>query len=202
MFRPILAATLSLALAFPAAHPAMADDAEDVAKVLGGLAALYILSQAINTQSDRRAEPVRRVESVRRAPVFTPTIRQRQQGNLHWNGRYWEQRPTIRQLQEGRLRREGHDWVQRPTIRQQHRHRQDLRRDVRILPDSCYREFDTRRGVVAGYGARCMQNRVARPGILPPQCIRQVRTDRDGTRNLYGPRCLRQQGWSPRTARR
>lgn len=198
MFRSILAATLTLALVLPAARPALANDAEDVAKIVGGLAALYILSQAIENRNDRR---VRQAEPVRRAPTYTPSIQQRQRGNLYWDGRNWVQRPTIRQRQQGNLHWNGRNWVERPTIRQQNENRLHRDRHVRIIPEQCYREFDTRRGVVAGYGARCLQNRVARPGILPPQCIRQIRTDR-GIRNLYGPRCLRQQGWSPRTARR
>ncbi|CTQ49225.1 hypothetical protein [Jannaschia donghaensis] len=74
-------------------------------------------------------------------------------------------------------------------------------RQVRVLPANCYRTFDTRRGPVRGYGARCMQRTVARPGSLPPQCITQIRTDR-GTRNLYDARCMRRAGWTSRTARR
>ncbi|WP_179381093.1 hypothetical protein [Jannaschia marina] len=79
--------------------------------------------------------------------------------------------------------------------------RDDRRARQKVLPDRCFRTFDTRRGVVRGYGARCMQRHVARPGSLPPQCIRQVRTDR-GTRNLYTPRCMRRAGWTSRAARR
>ncbi|MEM7490923.1 MAG: hypothetical protein AAF390_17545 [Pseudomonadota bacterium] len=178
MFRSILAATLSLALALPAATtPARADvDAEDVAKVLGGLAALYVLSRTLDNRTTRRNERV--VAPVRRAPIYgQPTYTQ-----------------PIRRAPVHSAR---------PILRQDRHHRRDDRfhRDVRLLPDQCYREVDTRRGIVAGYGARCMQNRVARPGLLPPGCIVQVRTDR-GTRNLYEPRCLRQAGWSPRTARR
>ncbi|MEM8824012.1 MAG: hypothetical protein AAGF30_10420 [Pseudomonadota bacterium] len=165
MFRSFLAATLSVALALPAVTaPAHANpDAEDIAKVLGGLAALYVLSRALE---NRNVQNNRVIAPVRRAPVYTAPTRHRD-------------------LNRGRI----------------HHPRDRFDRNVRIIPDSCYREVDTRRGVVAGYGARCMQNRVARPGILPPQCIRQVQTVR-GPRNLYSPRCLRQQGWSPRTARR
>ena len=72
---------------------------------------------------------------------------------------------------------------------------------MKILPERCFRSFETRRGTVRGYGARCMQNAVARPGLLPPQCIEQIRTVR-GPRNLYRARCLRRDGWAPRTARR
>ncbi|MEM7711741.1 MAG: hypothetical protein AAF264_13550 [Pseudomonadota bacterium] len=169
MIRSILAATLSLALALPAAPPARAADAEDLAKIVGGLAALYVLKEVIENQ--RRTD--NRIGTVRRAPVYQPPIRRPHV----YNAPVHSDRPVRRQ------------------------HDRFGRHDVRLLPDRCYREVETRRGVVAGYGARCLQNRVARPGLLPPDCVRQVRTDR-GLRNLYGPRCLRQQGWSPRTARR
>lgn len=176
MFRSILAATLSIGLALPAATPAQAGDAEDVAKIVGGIAALYILSQALENRNDRN---VRRVAPVQRAQTYSPHVRLREPERfLHQR----ERRGII-------------------TSTRPHQRPDRFRHDVRLIPDQCYREIDTRRGVVAGYSARCMQNRVARPGILPSQCISQVRTDR-GIRNLYGPRCLRQQGWSPRTARR
>lgn len=77
------------------------------------------------------------------------------------------------------------------------RHQQN----ARVLPDRCYRAFNTRRGQIGGYGARCLQRTVARPGSLPPQCITQVRTDR-GLRNLYTARCLRRAGWTSRAATR
>lgn len=74
------------------------------------------------------------------------------------------------------------------------------RRVSKVLPDRCFRRFETRRGSVRGYGARCLQRSVDRPRLLPAQCVRQVRTDR-GVRNLYGPRCLRRAGWTSRLAR-
>ncbi|MEL6531673.1 MAG: hypothetical protein AAFQ06_01405 [Pseudomonadota bacterium] len=67
--------------------------------------------------------------------------------------------------------------------------------NLRVAPAACFREFQANNGrVVRGYGARCMQNRVARPGILPPECIRNVQTNRGG-RFVYGGRCLAQNGW-------
>lgn len=74
------------------------------------------------------------------------------------------------------------------------------RRMANVLPDRCFRQFETRRGAVRGYGARCLHRSVANPHLLPPTCINQVRTTR-GTRNLYRARCLRQQGWTARSAR-
>ncbi|SFJ67916.1 hypothetical protein [Jannaschia pohangensis] len=153
MFRNLLAATLSLALALPmTTAPAHADN-RDIAKVLGGLAALYILKEALDRDRDRGAR------------VVQPTP-----------PRYVAPRP--------------HPPRRTPP-----------RRDVRLLPEQCYITVPTDRGRYTGYGARCMQNAVARPGLLPPNCIRQVRAHR-GPRNLYDPRCMALEGWSVRTARR
>ncbi len=66
--------------------------------------------------------------------------------------------------------------------------------NYRIAPESCRIEFNTHEGLFRGYRARCMQDTVARPGLLPPECIRQFETTR-GTRNYYGGRCLSQNGW-------
>ncbi len=65
----------------------------------------------------------------------------------------------------------------------------------RVAPARCFRDgHDVHGNYYRGYGARCMQNNVRRPGALPPQCIRQVQTHR-GWRNIYGGRCLAQNGW-------
>ncbi len=77
----------------------------------------------------------------------------------------------------------------RPAVTPQPPRQHDL-----VAPARCFREFQTTGGYVRGYGARCMQNNVRRPGLLPPDCIRRVQTNR-GTRNLYGGRCLARNGW-------
>jgi len=66
--------------------------------------------------------------------------------------------------------------------------------NARVAPENCRVEFNTTVGLFRGYRARCMQQSVARPGILPPQCIEQFTTDR-GNRSYYGGRCLAQNGW-------
>lgn len=67
-------------------------------------------------------------------------------------------------------------------------------RNLRVAPARCFRELDTPRGYVRGYGARCMERNVPRPALLPDRCIRRVHTYR-GVRNLYGGRCLARNGW-------
>ncbi|WP_298437492.1 hypothetical protein [uncultured Jannaschia sp.] len=175
MIRILTAAILSAAIALPATTAPARADAEDVAKVLGGLAALYILKEAVERNRERRAAPVAR------APVHQPEYYSHRHSGLGAHSH-----------RTGTDHTRAHPHRDRP--------RQD-RRNVRVLPEQCYVTLRTDRGLVSGYGARCMQNAVARPGALPPQCIRQLRTDR-GPRNIYGPRCLARDGWSPRTARR
>lgn len=56
LVRPILAAILSLALAFPAVTTPARADSRDVARIVGGLAALYILKEAIERNRERDQE--------------------------------------------------------------------------------------------------------------------------------------------------
>lgn len=70
------------------------------------------------------------------------------------------------------------------------------RRNHRVIPQRCFREIQRTDGSLArGYGARCMQRHVSRPGLLPARCIRREHTVR-GQRNLFRPRCLRREGWT------
>lgn len=154
MFRPITAAVLSIALALPLSTAPARADAEDVAKVLGGLATLYILKEALDRDN--------RVTVTRQAPA-----RQHQVHRPH-----------------------------RPRHTTQPRHNR-----ARVIPGQCLVNHTTRRGVVTGYGARCMQRWAARPNLLPARCERDVYTHR-GWRKIYAPRCLQRQGWTTRTARR
>ncbi|MCK0168563.1 hypothetical protein MWU52_13440 [Jannaschia sp. S6380] len=167
MFRAALALVLAAMLAFAPAAPARADS-RDVAKVIGGLIALYALKEALDHRRESRAAPVQRRQAAPIRPRDVAPARPRQN-------------PT--------------------SPRPQQRPYPLPRDDVRLLPDSCHVTHRTAWGRVAGYGARCMQNAVARPGLLPPECIRRVETDR-GRRNIYDPGCMRTAGWSPRTALR
>lgn len=63
-----------------------------------------------------------------------------------------------------------------------------------VAPARCFIEGRDRGGYYRGYVRRCMENNVARPRLLPDQCLRRVETDR-GPRMIYGGRCLAQNGW-------
>lgn len=64
-----------------------------------------------------------------------------------------------------------------------------------VAPARCFTEGTTLQGrYYRGYRARCMQRNVVRPQLLPQQCLREIQTER-GWRNIYGGRCLAQNGW-------
>ena len=63
-----------------------------------------------------------------------------------------------------------------------------------VAPARCFIEGRDQNGFYRGYVRRCMQNNVARPALLPQNCLRRVETQR-GPRMIYGGRCLAQNGW-------
>lgn len=68
------------------------------------------------------------------------------------------------------------------------------RRNLRVAPARCFIEGRDRNGYFRGYRARCMERHVARPRLLPDECLRRVRTE-NGPRQIYGGRCLTHNGW-------
>lgn len=63
--------------------------------------------------------------------------------------------------------------------------------NLRVAPARCFVQGHNYRG----YNRRCMQRNVAAPHLLPSVCLRQVHTP-NGWRNIYGGRCLRNNGWT------
>ncbi|MEM9797702.1 MAG: hypothetical protein AAF919_14515 [Pseudomonadota bacterium] len=178
MIRSILAAVLSFAMSATAPATPVHADAKDVAKIVGGLAAIYAVSRLIEDQ--RRQGQVRRTEQITRAPVYQPRYEpQPQPTRIRETPRtspiYWSDRPAPRPFYN-------------PVT-------------LRVLPEQCLRQFDTPDGLTTGYGAQCMQNAVVLPGSLPPNCLRRLNTS-VGERTIYAPRCMGRNGWSTRTARR
>jgi hypothetical protein len=77
---------------------------------------------------------------------------------------------------------------------QGHQPHQPHRPQALIAPARCFIEGQDRNGYYRGYVRRCMQNNVARPALLPDQCLRRVETY-NGPRMIYAGRCLAQNGW-------
>jgi hypothetical protein len=69
------------------------------------------------------------------------------------------------------------------------------RQTFRVAPAYCYVEGYDNGGFYRGYRARCMEDSVPNPHLLPAQCLRQVWTER-GQRRIYGAHCLTQYGWT------
>lgn len=65
----------------------------------------------------------------------------------------------------------------------------------RVAPAQCYVEGNSYGQFYRGYRARCMQQNVSAPHLLPQHCLRDVWTDR-GQRQIYGGRCLADAGWT------
>ena len=129
MTKKLIATVLaaSIAVTSISALPAVAKP-NDGAKILGGLAALYIISRVIKNNDRGRAAA---------APAPAPV---------------------------------------RP-----------------IVPNRCLKTFYTPNGAISAYGARCVTKFAPRLS-LPQQCKRRINTDY-GRRNVYGPYCLRENGY-------
>lgn len=66
--------------------------------------------------------------------------------------------------------------------------------DRKLLPQNCFRSFETRRGQVHMFGRRCLERNFRYVNRLPQNCAQRVRTDR-GVRAGFDARCLRRNGY-------
>lgn len=83
----------------------------------------------------------------------------------------------------------------RPLPRRVDRDYRDRHVDRKLLPQQCFRSYDTRRGSVHMFGSRCLQKNYRFSNRLPQACEQQVRTER-GIRTGFDARCLRSAGYS------
>ncbi|WP_255200106.1 hypothetical protein [Sulfitobacter sp. HGT1] len=77
---------------------------------------------------------------------------------------------------------------------QQQRHQQRQYHDSKLLPQHCFKSYDTRRGQVLMFGGRCLQNNFRYANRLPQYCAQTIRT-LQGKRRGYDARCLRGEGY-------
>lgn len=205
---PRLRATLaSLLLALPfSANPAAADlDRRDVVRILGGLAAVYVLSEALERDREREEARARLPQATRPAPQ--PAQRGETYSHIHadgsggggWHDHTVGQNHATVPHPAAPVRRDPPQVArQAPTPAPLPTPRQSV--DMRIIPTQCRTQAGNAIELADGYDAACMQNAVVLPGSLPPQCLRRVPTA-DGTRAVYEGDCLRREGWSTRIAR-
>lgn len=64
----------------------------------------------------------------------------------------------------------------------------------KLLPQRCFRNFDSRRGVYRGFGERCLHRHFRYANRLPESCLIRVRGNR-GPRFAYEARCMRNHGY-------
>lgn len=167
----------SIALVGATAMPAPARaDANDLARVLAGVAAVAIIAKAIDNR--RRDDSDGRTFAGRLGPIE------------HDDGGYKYYDGHGRRIIDGRIR--DYD---------PHRHGPKAKRGYkkRPLPEACLRTVETRRGDRLAYSARCLERKYRHASKLPGHCETLVRTRR-GYRAVFGARCLARDGW--RVARR
>jgi len=93
-------------------------------------------------------------------------------------------------------RRRPDDRVSRPHRHVDPVHPRPLprRANRKLLPQNCFRSFDTHQGRVRMFGRNCLQKHYAFADRLPRECRQRIKTHR-GKRVGYGARCLRDYGY-------
>lgn len=82
-----------------------------------------------------------------------------------------------------------HGYIYNPPIHQPH-----PQYNLRTAPRHCFVQGHDNNGRYRGYEQACMQVNVAVPHLLPQNCLRRVYSHQ-GWLNIYGGRCLSQNGW-------
>ena len=173
MYRRFIATIAAAAVAITAigAVPAHADN-RDALRALAAIAGIAVVGKIIHDERKKkkaRHEPT----PVRRAPVYRdPSYAPR---HSHTPPRYVPQRNQ----------RPGHYIEPRPLPRQV---------DRKLLPQQCFRTYETRRGRVAMFEEGCLQRNFRFTERLPSQCQYEFGTRR-APRIGYDARCLRNAGY-------
>ncbi len=173
MYRKFIGTLCAAAIALTAlgAAPAFAGDRENaraLAAILG-IAAVGALIHQKNKKDKKRADAYHAP-----APVYQ---KPRHVEPRHHKPQYTQPRHSTP--------RYGHP-APRPLPQRANR---------KLLPQECFRTFDTRRGRVAMFGGRCLQRSFAGANRLPQQCRSIYNTPR-GDQLGYDARCLRDRGYS------
>ena len=208
----ILAGALAAALVPMSSMPARAADPADVAKIVGGIATLYIVGRAV---SQARADNDDDDDDDRK--------RERREAEYRWqddrdHGRRFREHDNRfdRGWRDGRGPRDDHGWRDGRGSKDDHRWRGDHgRKDGRghwsgrgegrygaapgarrmTLPAGCQTTMHVRhkgRQIVMGPGCLARAGHSWRD--LPQQCRVAVRT-RDGLREAYNSHCLQRAGY-------
>ncbi|PWJ17488.1 hypothetical protein [Jannaschia seohaensis] len=201
-----LFAALALALT---PLPARADlDRDDAVKILGGLAALYLLNEAMRRNERRNG---REEQSARPARTAQPGQPGETYSHVHADGSgggwhdhvvgipHSQQRHGVPEVTRAPLPPPAPlPEVARGPLPEAPLPAPPTRRpvEVKLLPEQCRADVSNAVEIIEGYDAQCLQNAVVLPGSLPPACL-----IRHPDRTLYEARCLRAEGWTTRLAR-
>ncbi len=162
-----LAATAIAFMSFSAV-PAYADDRRAV-RTIATILGIAVVGKIIHDKNkDRKKERAAREQKV-----------------------YKSHRPNRVEMHRPRPR--AHDPVQRhPRVAPRPLPR---RVDRKLLPQNCFRSYNTRNGAAHVFDERCLQRNYAHVNRMPQSCAQRIRTN-EGPRIGYDARCLRRNGYS------
>ncbi len=162
-----LAATAIAFMSFSAA-PAYADDRRTV-RTIATILGLAVVGKVIHDKNkDRKKESAKHKQKV--SKPYRPS-----------------------RVETHRPRSRAYDDVKRhrPVAPRPSRQRADRK----LLPQNCFRSYNTRNGAAHVFDQRCLQRDYAHVNRMPQSCAQRVQT-REGTRIGYDARCLRRNGYS------
>jgi hypothetical protein len=170
MYRKFIATITAVSIAITGLSATFATAGEsdrDLARIAIGVLGIAIVGKIIhdnNKRNESRDQVVSR-QKVEPAPVYrAPRIEQR------------------------------HEVQPRPLPRGYGHNNQQRQQDSKLLPQNCFKSYETRRGQVLMFGSRCLQQHYRYANRLPQHCAQQIRT-RQGNRFGYDARCLRGAGY-------
>lgn len=169
MKRTLTALTLCLATAVSGTPAAADPDAEDIARVIAGVAAAALIAKAV---SDHR----KKGDTRKSGHTLAERIGSGQEyvGRTDRHARIIDGR--VRPVEQYRRHGYGHGYKKKP------------------LPASCKVIVETSYGDRLAYGTRCLQRSYKYSSRLPSSCETLVRGWR-GLTSVYGARCLARDGW-------
>lgn len=173
MYRRFIATIVaaSVALTVLGAVPARADQ-KDTARAVAAIVGLAIVGKLVH---DRKKEK----EQERAAAARAREVARQQEAA----DRYHYTAPLPR---SERGHRQGQGPRPRPLPQ---------RVDRKLLPQECFRGFETAYGTHLMFGRRCLENNYRFANRLPQTCAERIRTIH-GFRRGYDARCLRRAGYS------
>lgn len=166
MYRKFIATVTAASIALTAlgSAPAVAGN-DQTARTIAAILGLAAIGAIVHeNRKDKKRD--REVHRHKPAPVYQAPRHVHKQPRSHTPPRYTQPKP-------------------RPLPQRAHR---------KLLPKQCMRSFETHRGKVRMFGARCLNKRFDFAHRMPRECEYVFNTPR-GDRRGYEARCLRDRGY-------